>query len=303
MGHGKGKKHPFPAANDSGSIPRAFLRAVWTFWSFSGGREMISRSLSRALPCVAIDLNTQRDFCESDRAFPVANHEQLIPSLRRVVAWIKRNQTPVISSIEAHREYELSDSGNPIHCVDGSDGQEKLEFTIFDNRKYVPSDNTLALPVDLFASYQQVIFWKRADDLLTNPKADRLISHVPVGEFLLFGVGVESSIKALTLALLARSKRVSVVIDACGFWSEATADQALRQLEAKGALLVTVEQLLSRKLDRRLRYGRIPGNVRLSGFRAEYQSAKATLDGASTLSRLPLTTRAARMTRREKGEE
>lgn len=261
---------------------------------------MISRSICRALPCVAIDLNTQRDFCESSRAFPVENLEHLIPALRRVVAWVKRNQTPVISSIEAHREYELSDSGNPIHCVDGSDGQEKLEFTLLDNRKYVPSDNTLALPVELFASYQQVIFWKRADDLLSNPKADRLISHAPVGEFLLFGIGVESSIKTLTLALLARGKKVSVVVDACGYWSEATADQALRQIEAKGATLVTVEQLLSRKLDRKVRYGRIPGNVRLNGFRNELLSTTVAAEGASILSRLPLTTRAARMTKREK---
>lgn len=264
---------------------------------------MIPRSICRALPCVAIDLNTQRDFCEASRAFPVENLEHLIPALRRVVAWIKRNQTPVISSLEAHREYELSDSGNPIHCVDGSDGQEKLDFTLLDNRKYVPSDNTLALPVDLFASYQQVIFWKRADDLLSNPKADRLISHAPVNEFMLFGVGAESSIKTLALALLARGKKVSVVVNACGYWSEATADQALRQIEAKGATLVTVEQLLSRKLDRKVRYGRTPGNVRLNAFRNDFQTANGSGDGASTLSRLPLTTRAARMTKREKGVE
>lgn len=263
---------------------------------------MVPRSMSRAFPCVAIDLNTQRDFCEATRAFPVENVGLLIPALRRVVAWIKRNQTPVISSIEAHREYELSDSGNPIHCVDGSDGQEKLEFTLLDNRKYVASDNTLALPVDLFASYQQVIFWKRAEDLLSNPKADRLISHAQVGEFLLFGVGMETSIKTLALALLARGKKVNVVVDACGYWSEGTADQALRQIEAKGASLVTVEQLLSRKLDRKLRYGRIPGNVRLNGFRNELQPAKA-VEGASALARLPLKSQAARMARRAKRDE
>lgn len=263
---------------------------------------MVPRLMGRAFPCVAIDLNTQRDFCESTRAYPVENLFPLIPALRRVVAWIKRNQTPVISSIEAHREYELSDSGNPIHCVDGSDGQEKLEFTLLDNRKYVASDNTLALPVDLFASYQQVIFWKRAEDLLSNPKADRLISHVQVGEFLLFGVGMETSIKTLALALLARGKKVNVVADACGYWSEGTADQALRQIEAKGASLVTVEQLLSRKLDRKLRYGRVPGNVRLNGFRSELLPAKA-VDGASALSRLPLKSQAARMARRERRDE
>ena len=80
--------------------------------------------------------------------------------------------------------------------------------------------------VDLFASYQQVIFWKRTDDLLSNPKADRLLTQAPINEFLLFGVGLETSIKALALALVARSKKVTIVQDACGYWSAGTADQA-----------------------------------------------------------------------------
>ena len=224
---------------------------------------MISRSCCRAFQCVAIDLNTQRDFCQPDGAFPVENLDALIPELRRVIAWIKRNQTPVVSSIEAHREFELSDSGNPIHCVDGSGGQEKLDFTLLANRTYVRSDNTLGVPMDLFASYQQVIFWKRTDDLLSNPKADRLVSQLPAAEFLIFGVGIESCIKAITLALLARNKSVTIVSGACGYWSHGTADQAMRQMTAKGARFVTVDQLLNRKLDRTFRYGAIPGHVRL----------------------------------------
>lgn len=206
----------------------------------------------------------------------MANLDQLIPALRRVIAWVKRNQTPIVSSIEAHREYELSDSGNPIHCVDGSDGQEKIDFTVLANRKYVPSDNTLSVPVDLFANYQQVIFWKRTDDLLTNPKADRLLTHAPIHEFLLFGVGVESSIKALALALMTRNKKVTIVHDACGYWSAGTADQALRQMAAKGACIISVEELLARKLDRKLRYGTVPGHVRLHHGLRPTQNGHAT---------------------------
>jgi len=259
---------------------------------------MISRSYCRGFPCVAIDLNTQRDFCEPGRAFPVANLDHLIPALRRVIAWVKRNQTPIVSSIEAHRECELSDSGNPIHCVDGSDGQEKIDFTILANRKYIPSDNTLAVPVDLFASYQQVIFWKRTDDLLTNPKADRLMSHAPVGEFLLFGVGLETSVKVLALALLARNKNVTIVVDACGFWSEGTADQAIRQVVAKGANVVRVDDLLARKLDRKVRYESTPGHVRLRGFYQELRQVNVSVDHAQSTLPLPLSAANAKISKR-----
>jgi len=215
---------------------------------------MIVRRNCRAFECVVVDINTQRDFCDPRGAFPVTHLRELIPQFRHVIAWTRRNYVPIVSSIESHRPYELSDSGYPIHCVDGSGGQHKLDFTILPLHAWVEVDNTLSIPMDLFGRYQQVIFSKRTDDLLDNPKADRLLSHLPVREYLIFGTGVECSVKALALALLARGKQVSVVVDACGYWNRATADLALRQISAKGARLVTVSDLLSRKLDRRYRY-------------------------------------------------
>jgi nicotinamidase-related amidase len=215
---------------------------------------MIVPGNGRAFECVVLDINTQRDFCDPEGAFPVAHLHELIPQLRHVIAWTKRNCVPIVSSIESHRPFELSESGHPIHCVDGSGGQHKLDFTIFPLHACVEVDNTLCVPLDLFRHYQQVIFHKRTDDLLCNPKADRLLSQLPVREYILFGTGVECSVKALALALLARGKKVCVVVDACGYWHRATADLALRQVSAKGATLVTVCELLSRKLDRRYRY-------------------------------------------------
>ena len=215
---------------------------------------MVARRNCRAFECVVLDINTQRDFCSPRGAFPVTHLRELIPQFRHVIAWTKRNYVPIVSSIESHRPFELSDGGYPIHCVDGSDGQHKLDFTVFPLHTRVEVDNTLSVPIDLFGQYQQVIFNKRTDDLLDNPKADRLLSHLPVREYVLFGTGVECSVKALALALLARGKQVSVVVDACGYWNRATADLALRQVSAKGARLVTVCDLLSRKLDRRYRY-------------------------------------------------
>lgn len=201
--------------------------------------------------CLVLDVNTQWDFLDPLGAFPVANLAELLPALRRVVAWTKRNGAPVVSSIESHRPFELSDSGHPICCVDGSSGQSKVGFTVFSRRIAVEVDNTLSVPVDVFRDYQQVIFRKRTDDLLANPKADSLLSLLPVDEFILFGNGIENSIKAAALALMAREKRVTIVPDACGYWSKAGADLALRQVTAKGANLLTIDQLLERKLDRR----------------------------------------------------
>lgn len=218
-----------------------------------GGSGMIGNRNGRSLECVVIDVNTQHDFCDVHGAFPVSNLRELIPNLRRVIAWTKRNCAPMVSAVESHRPFELSDSGNPICCIDGSGGQQKLDFTKLDRRAMVEVDNTLSIPLDLFKTYQQIIFRKRTADLLANPKADSLLTSLPVYEFVVFGSGVEDSVKAIVLALLAREKKVVVVTDACGYWHRPTAELALRQMAAKGATLLTVEELRQRKLDRRLR--------------------------------------------------
>jgi len=219
-----------------------------------GGRSMTGGEDGRKYECVVVDVNTQRDFCDSNGAYPAANLQGLIPALRHMIAWAKRNQAPVISSIESHRPSEFSDNGDPLYCVDGSDGQRKIDFTMFHRCTRVEVDNTLSCPMDLFAEYQQVLFRKRARDLLGNPKADRFFTELPAKEFILFGVSIDGAVKALALALLAREKRVTIVVDACGYWNKATADLAVRQVVAKGAIIITVDQLLRRRLDRRWRY-------------------------------------------------
>ncbi len=215
---------------------------------------MTRRTNGRAYECVVIDLNTQYDFCDVAGADPVANLDRLIPALRHMIAWAKRNQVPVVSSIEAHRPTEISDNGHPLCCLDGSAGQRKIAFTVFRQHVRVEVDNTLSCPMDLFRQHQQVIFRKRTNDLLGNPKADRLLTQVPTPEFILFGVSLENSIKALALGLLAREKRVTVVYDASGYWARATANLAIRQIAAKGARIITIDELLHRKLDRCWRY-------------------------------------------------
>ena len=209
---------------------------------------MVGGGNGRVFECVVVDLNTQRDFCDLTGDYPVANARELIPALRHMIAWAKRNCAPVVSSVESHRVDELSGNGRPSFCVDGSSGQRKIDFTLFGHCARIEVDNTLSCPIDLFNTFQQVIFRKRTDDLLANPKADRFFTQIPTHRFIVFGVSLEGSVKALTLALLARDKPVTVVVDACGYWNKATADLASRQIVAKGAQLTTVAELLRQRL-------------------------------------------------------
>lgn len=207
----------------------------------------------RGMECVVIDLNTQVEFCGESGAFLVSNRDQLVPALRRVVAWAKRNCVPVVSAIGSCRARDVAKDPQSPCCIDGTAGQRKLDFTLFGRRARIEFDNTLALPQNLFNKYQQVIFRKREDDLMGNPKADRFLTQLDAREYILFGNGLEDSVKALALSLFAREKSVTVVVDACGYWHMATAEFALRQLAAKRINLITVDELLRRKLSRERR--------------------------------------------------
>lgn len=215
---------------------------------------MTTRRNGRSYECVVIDVNTQRDFCEPTGRNPVDNIERLIPALRRMIAWTKRNGAAMVSSIDSHRRSEFRTNGHPLCCIDGSNGQRKLPFTMFPCSLRVEFDNTLGVPMDLFDRYQQLIFRQRTDDLLSNPKADQFLTHLRADEYILFGNTLEGAVKALALGLRTREKQVTVVVDACGHWDAGAADLALRLMEAKGARVISVEDHLRRVLHDRFRY-------------------------------------------------
>ena len=120
----------------------------------------------------------------------------------------------------------------------------------------VEGDNTLAVPIDLFRRYQQVIFRKRTIDFFLNPKADRFVTNLPAAEYIMVGVSIEGSIKSIALGLVARNKPVTVVLDACGYFDRSEADMATRLLEAKGVRMMTMDELVARSLPRPFRYPR-----------------------------------------------
>ena len=47
---------------------------------------------------ILIDLCTQRDFLSPEGAVPVSELSTLIPNIRRVIVWAKRNRVSIISA-------------------------------------------------------------------------------------------------------------------------------------------------------------------------------------------------------------
>ncbi len=193
---------------------------------------------------VLLDICTQEDYLGPRGVVPVANRDSMVENLRDVFRWVQSNRVPVVSAMESHRRSELSNEF-PLHCIDGTPGQRKLPFTLLSPILAVEADNYLSLPPDIMTAYRQVVFRKRSREFLSNPKADRFLTQLRTDEIIIVGIGLDRTLKSLALGLLARHKpAVTVVTDACGFWSAADADLATRQLAAKGVRVVRTAELV-----------------------------------------------------------
>jgi len=193
---------------------------------------------------VLLDVCTQNDYLGPGGLVQVVNRESVVENLRDIFRWTQTNRVPVVSAMESHRRSELA-NGFPLHCIDGTPGQKKLPFTLIPPTLAVEADNYLSLPPDIMTSYRQLVFRKRTREFLSNPKADRFLTQLPAEEFIIVGVGLERTIKPLALGLLARHKpKVTVISDACGYWSSADADLTARQLAAKGVQVLKTAELI-----------------------------------------------------------
>jgi len=190
---------------------------------------------------ILIDIDTQKDFLLAGGKACIGNHRRVLAHIRRVMAWARRRNVPVISTAVVHPNH--NGEGQDRYCLDGTDGQKKVRYTLFKNRLSFPADGCTDLPRDMLRRYKQVILHKRCVDPFDEPRIDRLLSEVRANEFILVGTSLEGAIEATALGLLQRGKKVTVVIDAVGSRNKREAKLALRKMETKGAKLIETKKL------------------------------------------------------------
>ncbi|MCH7917071.1 MAG: cysteine hydrolase [Planctomycetes bacterium] len=188
---------------------------------------------------VLVDINTQRDVLLAAGSDCVRNHRRVLAHIRRMMAWARSNDIPVISTCELPAAKEGSALTN------GKNGlaHSKIGYTLLDNHISFSPDNNTDLPRDLLRRYRQVILPKRCPDPFDEPRIDRLLSEVRAGEFILMGTMTEEAVSAMALGLLQRHKNVKIIVDAVGARDHNDAKMALRKMEAKGAKLLESKKI------------------------------------------------------------
>jgi nicotinamidase-related amidase len=190
---------------------------------------------------ILVDIDTQKDFLLARGKACIRNHRRVLAHIRRVMAWARFQQVPIISTAEV---YPNNNGENTIgYCIDGTDGQKKVCYTLLNDRVSLAADGNTDLPRDMLRQHRQIILHKRCVDPFDEPRIDRLLSELRASEFILVGACLEGAVKMTALGLLQRGKKVTVVIDAVGTHNNREAKLALRKMETKGARLIDTRKL------------------------------------------------------------
>jgi nicotinamidase-related amidase len=202
---------------------------------------MIRQLIRKWRKYIVIDINTQKDFFLAGGNACIGNHRRVLANVRRVIAWARRNNVRVISTCEVYPNG--NGAGEPGYCIDGTQGQEKIRYTLLSNRASFAADDSTDFPEDVLRRYRQVILHKRSIDPFEEPRIERLLSEVRADNFILIGASAEGAVKAAALGLLQRGKKVTVVADAVGSLNKRESKLAFRKMSAKGAKLVETKKL------------------------------------------------------------
>jgi len=202
---------------------------------------MIRQLFKRRRKYILVDINTQKDFFLASGNRCIRNHRRVLVNIRRMMAWARHNNIRIISTCEVYPNHNgVSEVG---YCIDGTDGQRKIHYTLLNDRASFAADGSTDLPQDILRRYRQIILHKRCSDPFDEPRIERLLSEVKADNFVLIGASAEGAVKAAALGLLQRSKRVIVVTDAVGSLDKRESRLAFRKMGAKGAKLIETKRL------------------------------------------------------------
>jgi nicotinamidase/pyrazinamidase len=191
-------------------------------------------------------VDTQADFMLPAGKLYVPGAEKLIPRINLLVDHARMGRALLISSGCQHAEDDPEFKVFAPHCLRGTPGAEFIPEALAEVVARVPNDPAFALPVGLLA-HQQVLIEKQTIDVFKSHHASQIVSVLPhESEIFLFGVVTEFCVHCAGEGLLARGHRVSIVHDAIETLDPVAGRNAIAQLAARGAQLISSDQALGR---------------------------------------------------------
>jgi nicotinamidase/pyrazinamidase len=196
-----------------------------------------------------MDIDTQRDFMLPGGGLYVPGAERIIPRLRRLFDFARRHGITIVSSADAHTPDDPEFRQFPPHCVQGTEGQKKIDETLLPRPVTIENRVVDRNVLELIRKYQQVILQKQALDVFTNPMTDRLIRALPQ-RAVVFGVTTEYCVRHACAGLRRLGVKTVLVTDAICALAPGSGESALAEMERTGVEFITAEMLLTAQAER-----------------------------------------------------
>jgi nicotinamidase/pyrazinamidase len=190
-----------------------------------------------------LDVDTQRDFMLPTGALYVPGAERILPKLRRLFDFARKNEISILSSADAHVADDPEFKQFPPHCVQGTEGQRKVDETLLPRPlifQQQPIDRNLPEAV---RKHQQIIVEKQSLDLFSNPIAERLTRVLPP-RAIVFGVTTEYCVKMACLGLRRLGVQTVLITDAVRALAPKTEKEAMEEMRRAGVEYILLEALL-----------------------------------------------------------
>lgn len=201
--------------------------------------------MARTYERIILDVETQKDFFSKGGSLydPVASPAAL-ENVFRLFDWAGHEEIPVMSTVLRVRRQDKSPLSDTLHCLDETEGEQKLPRTILPCRINMGLLNTTDLPGDIFTQYRQVIFEKRDIDIFAHARAERLITELEQTTFVIFGAGLAHGICQAAIGLRTRGFSVIAAADAILTLNDPKAEMARMRMEAKGVIFARTKDIL-----------------------------------------------------------
>ena len=211
---------------------------------------------------ILLDVEAQHDFFDPGGNCYAPEAHKARANIYRLFHWARQNDIPVMSTVLRVRKGEQGPLSPVPHCIEGTEGEWKMPGTVMATRINLGLLNTTDLPRDIFEKYQQVIFEKRDTNIFSHSRAERLITELQTGTFILCGAGVARGIVQAAVGLRARGFGVILAQDAVVAMDDPMTEMAHRRMEAKGVVYAPTQEIIAPRPVRRETRFRKPAHAK-----------------------------------------
>jgi nicotinamidase/pyrazinamidase len=168
------------------------------------------------------DVDTQRDFILPGGKLYAPGAEKIIPALAEITRLARTQKIRIVCSVDRHfpgdRELKRNGGEYDDHCMDGSDGQRKIDETAPLDPLYIPNHPLTSEEVQAALNHQgEIVFEKQEFDVFIGNAHARTILRMllkPFTDIVIYGVFTEVCVAHAVDGLLDLGPRLHVVSDA-----------------------------------------------------------------------------------------